>query len=132
MQETATSVATRFPTSRSFGFALANVTKTGSPPTLVEKIRRRTGELRMKCEMCNYQQKPDNLQMLVNQAETCERKICRTAKIVWRDGQMTLTTSPMSDEMTFNATIRDLPAAEPPPLPVLVTKGEVDEQTTSD
>jgi hypothetical protein len=42
---------------------------------------------------------------------------------------MTLTTSPMSDEMTFNATIRDLPAAEPPPIPV---KGEVNEQATSD
>jgi hypothetical protein len=68
----------------------------------------------MKCEMCNYQQTPDNLQSLVNQAETCETQICKTAKIVWRDGQMTLTTSPTSDEHEFNTPIRDLPSPEIP------------------
>jgi len=70
----------------------------------------------MKCEMCNYHHKPDNLQMLVNQAETCENRMCKTGKIIWRDGQMILTASPTSDEMIFDVTIRDLEPAPPPPI----------------
>jgi hypothetical protein len=70
----------------------------------------------MKCEICNFQESPDNLEKLAVQAETCGNPTCKTAKIVWRDGQMILTTSPTSDEMIFDVTIRDLEPAPPPPI----------------
>jgi hypothetical protein len=70
----------------------------------------------MKCEICNFQENPDNLEKLAVQAETCGNPTCKTAKIVWRDGQMTLTMSPTSDEPTFNVEIRDVPPAPEPPI----------------
>jgi hypothetical protein len=72
----------------------------------------------MKCEMCNYQEKPDNLQRIVLQAETCQIRLCRKAKVVWRDGQMTLTTSPQENENIFEVEIQDVPPAPVPPISV--------------
>ena len=42
---------------------------------------------------------------------------------------MTLTMSPMSDDITFAVEIRDLPPAAPAPI---LTEGDLDEQATSD
>jgi hypothetical protein len=70
----------------------------------------------MKCEMCNFQETPDNLEKLAVQAETCGTPTCKTGKIVWREGQMTLTMLPTSDEMVFDVEIRDVPPAPEPPI----------------
>ena len=78
----------------------------------------------MKCEICNFQEIPDNLDKLKIQAETCGNPTCKTAKIVWRDGQMTLTLSPTSGEPTFNVEIQDVPAAPEPPILLPKTSSE--------
>ncbi len=70
----------------------------------------------MKCEMCNFQESPDNLEKLAIQAETCGRDICKTAKVVWREGQMTLTLKPQENELDFNVKIKQVPPAPEPPI----------------
>jgi hypothetical protein len=70
----------------------------------------------MKCEMCNFQELPDNLEKLVIQAETCGRDICKPAKVVWREGQMTLTLEPQENEPEFKVEIRQVPPAPEPPI----------------
>jgi hypothetical protein len=72
----------------------------------------------MKCEMCNYHEKPDNLQKIVLQAETCQLRLCRKAKVVWRDGQMTLTMTPQDNETVFGVEIKDVPPAPVPPISI--------------
>jgi hypothetical protein len=72
----------------------------------------------MKCEICNFQETPDNLNRLVNQAETCQTRLCRKAKVVWREGQMTITLSPQANETEFDVVIRDMEDAPPPPVVV--------------
>lgn len=68
--------------------------------------------------MCNYQEKPDNLQRIVLQAETCQIRLCRKAKVVWRDEQMTLTMTPQENENVFEVEIQDIPPAPVPPISV--------------
>lgn len=72
----------------------------------------------MRCEICQYQETPDNLNRLVNQAETCPSRLCRKATVVWRDGQMTMTLNPQPSETKFDAVIRDMEDAVPPPVVV--------------
>jgi hypothetical protein len=78
----------------------------------------------MKCEICNFQEIPDNLEKLAVQAETCGTPTCKTAKIVWRDGQMVLTLTPQDNEPLFEVEIRDVPPAPEPPILLPKTSSE--------
>lgn len=70
----------------------------------------------MKCEICNYQQTPDNMKMLETQASVCPSPLCKMGTVVWRDGQLTLTLNPAENEHVFNATIVEIPPAPEPPV----------------
>ena len=70
----------------------------------------------MKCEICNYQQTPDNMKMLENEASVCPSPLCKTGTVVWRDGQLTLTLNPAENEHVFNTNIVEIPPAPEPPI----------------
>jgi hypothetical protein len=70
----------------------------------------------MKCEICNYQQTPDNMKMLETQASVCSSPLCKTGTVVWRDGQLTLTLNPAENEHVFDAKIVEIPPAPEPPV----------------
>jgi len=70
----------------------------------------------MKCELCTFQEKPDNLNKLATHLEICPAENSTKATIVWRDAQITATMNPLENDMKFEVEIRDLPAAEEPEI----------------
>lgn len=72
----------------------------------------------MKCELCQYQEKPDNLPKLATHLETCPAENSTKATVVWRDSQITATMNPLENDMKFDVVIRDLPDPEVPPVVV--------------
>ena len=70
----------------------------------------------MKCEICNFQESPENLQKLATHTETSGNPLCRTGTVVWRDGQSVLTLSPKENEHVFQVEFRDVPPPPEPPI----------------
>jgi hypothetical protein len=76
------------------------------------------GEKKMKCELCQYQETPDNLPKMLTHLETCESPMRLEAKILWRNSEVTATLKPEEGEHIFDARVRDLPDPEEPPIVV--------------
>ena len=72
----------------------------------------------MKCELCLFQEKPDNLHKLTVHLETCSHEQRLKASAVWRNGEVTATLNPLEEEMKFPMEIRDLPDPEVPSVVV--------------